>query len=64
MISMISQEIEKWLIDRTTKLRNGQDTIVNIELDYYDYFFDVHSDILETIWIKIMEGDRNDQQTV
>jgi len=50
-------EIRDWLENRVTSLREGKDSIPKIEIDYYDTFFEIHSDILETLWIQVMEND-------
>jgi len=51
------KEVRGWLENRVTALREGKDSIPKIEIDYYDTFFEVHSDILETIWVQVMEND-------
>lgn len=48
--------IQDWLQTRIEWLRSGKTTMREIELDYYNEFFEVNGDILETIWIKFMEG--------
>ena len=50
-------EMREWLQNRVQSLREGKQTMDQIEIDYYDHFFEVHSDILETLWIQVMEGE-------
>ena len=50
-------EVKEWLQNRVQSLREGKQTMNQIEIDYYDHFFEVHSDILETLWIQVMEGE-------
>ena len=50
-------EVREWLQNRVQSLREGKQTMDQIEIDYYDHFFEVHSDILETLWIQVMEGE-------
>ena len=50
-------EMREWLQNRVQSLREGRQTMNQIEIDYYDHFFGVHSDILETLWTQVMEGE-------
>lgn len=54
---MMRNEVKEWLQNRVQSLREGKQTMDQIEIDYYDHFFEVHSDILETLWIQVMEGE-------
>ena len=53
----MKNEMREWLQNRVQSLREGKHTMDQIEIDYYDHFFEVHSDILETLWIQVMEGE-------
>jgi len=61
MNSNKSTFIQDWLLARMDDIRNGKNTLDKIEVEYYDYFFEVHSDILETIWVRTMEGERSER---
>ena len=50
-------EVKELLQNRVQSLREGKQTMNQIEIDYYDHFFEVHSDILETLWTQVMEGE-------
>lgn len=53
----MKNEMKNWLENRVIGLREGKDTMPKIEIDYYDTFFEIHSDILETLWIQVMENE-------
>lgn len=53
----MKNEVRQWLQNRVQFLREGKQTMDQIEIDYYEQFFEMHSDILETIWIQVMEGE-------
>ena len=53
--SVTSAEIVSWLEMRRDKFRQGRDNIGAIEIDFYDNFFECHSEVLEHLWVRVME---------
>lgn len=53
--------IQDWLLARMNEVQTGKNSLDKIEVEYYDYFFEVHADILETLWVKVMEGDKDER---
>lgn len=50
------RDITDWLIQRRQFVQSGKVTLSEVEIDYYDMFFDVHSEALEILWVQVMEG--------
>ena len=51
------QQMTNWLLERREFVQSGKVTLDEVEMDYYDMFFDVHSEALEVLWVQIMEGN-------
>jgi len=49
------EQIVEWLLERREFIKKNIATLDQIEIDYYDMFFDVHAEILEVLWIQVME---------
>jgi Na+/phosphate symporter len=56
--------IQNWLLAQIDNIQKRKNSLNEIEVEYYDTFFEVHSDILETLWVKIMEGDKDERSRV
>jgi len=50
-----TKEILAWLSPKIELVHAKKVELKNVEVDFYDTFFEVHSEVLETIWVRTLE---------
>jgi hypothetical protein len=55
-LNFTGKQITDWLIQRKGFVHSGIVTLDQVEVDFFDMFFDVHPEVLEILWTKIMES--------